>query len=371
MAKIEPDLAETLLDEPYRFEFFQAVRLLERMFPERVPVGRSGGAPAGEVVRFRTRASLEFPASEIHAIEREPIDESDEADQSSALNEQPPEMFVNFMGLTGPLGTLPSHYTELLIERARYKDTAYWEFLDIFNHRLISLFYRAWEKYRFHVAYERGEQDHFTEHLLDVIGLGTRGLQDRLSVPDEESASASHTMPLSRGRQRRRGVPDEALLFYGGLIAQRPRSASAIAAILGDYFGVPVHVEQFTLQWLALDEGSLTRLGSANSDLGVDTIVGTRVEDYQTKFRLAIGPLKLKEFLRLLPVEPTLGFVNKLTRWLVGLEFDFDVALQLRAEEVPECRLNSGETGSRLGWTSWLKTQEFTVPPLVLLPVRE
>lgn len=340
-------LADILFDEPYLFEFFQAVRLLERMSPEREAVGRSGGTPAGEVVRFRTRASLEFPASQIHAIEREETEESNGVDRTLAGGERPPEMFVNFMGLTGPLGTLPSHYTELLIERARYKDTAYWEFLDIFNHRLISLFYRAWEKYRFHVAYERGEQDHFTEHLLDVIGLGTRGLQGRL------------------------GLPDEALLFYGGLIAQQPRSASAIAAILGDYFGVPVRVDQFTLQWLALDEGNLTRLGAANSDLGIDMIVGTRVEDSQSKFRLAIGPLKLREFLRFLPDQPTLGFVTKLTRWLVGMEFDFDVELQLRAEEVPSCRLGSGEMNPRLGWTSWLKTKEFTGEPRVLLPVHE
>lgn len=340
-------LADILFEEPYLFEFFQAVRLLERMSPERAPVGRSGGAPAGEVVRFRTRASLEFPASQIHTIERDETEESEAAEGSLGAYEQPPEMFVNFMGLTGPLGTLPSHYTELLIERARYKDTAYWEFLDIFNHRLISLFYRAWEKYRFHVAYERREQDHFTEHLLDVIGLGTRGLQGRL------------------------GVPDEALLFYGGLIAQRPRSASAIAAILGDHFGVPVRVEQFTMQWLALEDGSLTRLGAANSSLGVDTVVGARVEDNQAKFRLRFGPLKLREFLRLLPGHTTLDFVTTLTRWLVGMEFDFDVALQLRPEEVPECRLGSDETGPRLGWTSWLKTQEFTGEPRVLLPVRE
>ncbi len=256
-------------------------------------------------------------------------------------------MFVNFMGLTGPLGTLPSHYTELLMERARYKDTAYWEFLDIFNHRLISLFYRAWEKYRFHVAYERGEQDHFSEHLLDVIGLGTRGLSGRL------------------------GLPDEALLFYGGLIAQRPRSASAIAAILGDHFGVSVRVEQFTWQWLALDEGSLTRLGAANNRLGVDTIAGTRIEDNQAKFRLRLGALKFAEFRRFLPGQPALGVLIKICRWLVGLEFDFDAELQLRAAEVPECRLSSDEMSPQLGWTSWLKTKPFASDPRVLLPVRE
>ncbi|HEV7859648.1 MAG TPA: type VI secretion system baseplate subunit TssG [Pyrinomonadaceae bacterium] len=339
-------LAEILFDEPYLFEFFQAVRLLERMYPERVPVGRSGSAPAAEVVRFRTRASLEFPASQIHALEREEP-EPEEANGTDIIEREQPLMFVNFMGMTGPLGTLPHHYTELLVERARYKDTAYWEFLDIFNHRLISLFYRAWEKYRFHVAYERGEDDSFTEHLLDLIGLGTRGLRGRL------------------------GVPDEGMLFYGGLIAQRPRSASAIAAILSDYFGILVKVKQFAMQWLALDEGNLTKLGAANSDLGVDTIVGTRVQDHQSKFRLLLGPLKFREFLRFLPGQSAQGSFTSLTRWLVGLELDFDVQLHLRADEVPECSLGFGETGPMLGWTSWLKTKDFTDGPRVVLPVRE
>lgn len=350
-------VAETLFEEPYRFEFFQAVRLLERLFPEREPVGRSGGAPSAEVVRFRTRASLEFPASQIHSLASERTNgggggDGDDDDDGASLDvtDKPPEMFVNFMGLTGPSGTLPHHYTELLAERARYKDTAYWEFLDIFNHRLISLFYRAWEKYRFHVAYERGDRDRFTEYLFDVVGLGTRGLRRRL------------------------GFEDEGLLFYGGLIAQRPRSASAIAAILGDYYGVPVRVKQFAGQWLALEPDSLTRLGSANSDFGINTVAGTRVWDSQSKFRLDFGPLKLREFVMLLPVGTALDSVVKMTRLLVGLEFDFDVELRLRAEEVPEWRLGAAsDAGPMLGWTSWLKTRERAPgdDPRVVLPVRE
>ncbi|HEX8558031.1 MAG TPA: type VI secretion system baseplate subunit TssG [Pyrinomonadaceae bacterium] len=345
-------LDEILFEEPYRFEFFQAVRLLERLFPEREPVGRSGGAPAAEVVRFRTRASLEFPASQIHALDegRAPADDDAEAAGGGARDEERPQMFVNFMGLTGPSGTLPAHYTELLAERARYKDTAYWEFLDIFNHRLISLFYRAWEKYRFHIAYERGAGERLTEYLFDLVGLGTPGL---------------------RGRS---GVPDEGLLFYGGLIAQRPRSAAAVSAVLGDHFGVPVRVEQFAGHWLALDDASLTRLGEANSELGVDAVVGSRVWDSQSKFRLSFGPLGLREFLRFLPDGAALGAAAKVTRLLVGLEFDFDVELRLRAAEVPECRLASGGAGGpMLGWTSWLKTRDFAEgqDPRVVLPVKE
>src|SRR5262245_2705359 len=231
-------LVDVLFEEPYRFDFFQAVRLLERVDRKRLPIGRYG-EPTDEVVRFRTRVSLGFPPSQIFEL-LEP------ADGEST----PPEMMVAFMGLTGPMGVLPHHYTELLMERARYKDTALWDFLDLFNHRMISLFYRAWEKYRFPIAYERG-QDRFTEFLYNFIGLGTGGL-----------------------RRNRLNMPDEGLLFYSGLIAQRPHSAGAAEAILGDYFGVDASVTQFKGQWLKLEAEDLSRLGSANCELGINTVAG-------------------------------------------------------------------------------------------------
>jgi type VI secretion system protein ImpH len=316
-------LADVLFDEPYRFEFFQAVRLLERISPERRPVGRYS-EPAGEAVRFRTRVSLSFPPSQIH--------------QLADANEEglPPQMTVAFMGLTGPAGVLPHHYTEMLVERTRYKDTAAWDFFDLFNHRMISLFYRAWEKYRFPVAYERGE-DRFTEFLFDIVGMGTPGLRNRQSFPDE------------------------ILLFYGGLFAERPHSASAIEAVLGDYFGVPARVEQFSGQWLKLDEESLSRLGGAGAELGVTAVTGTRVWDAQSKFQLQFGPLAFNEFLKFLPTGPDFKPASELTRLLAGLEFDFDIRLTLKAEEVPGCVLTTrAKHPPMLGWTSWLKTAAFT-----------
>lgn len=316
-------LARVLFDEAYRFDFFQAVRLLERIYAERRPVGRDG-EPAREVVRFRSRVSLNFPPSEIHQI----------TDKTS--EEARAEMMVAFMGLTGPLGVLPHHYTEMLIERTRYKDTALWDFLDLFNHRMISFFYRAWEKYRFPIEYERGEQ-RFTEYLFDMIGMGTRGLRGRMSIRDE------------------------GLLYYGGLIAQRPHSAGVIEAILRDYFGVPARVEQFSGQWLKLDEESVSRLGGDNSRLGINTIVGARVWDDQSKFRLKFGPLTFKEFTALLPQGSAFKPLNDVTRLLAGMEFDFDVRLTLKAEEAPSCVLTTrAKRRPMLGWTSWLKTCEFT-----------
>ena len=320
-------LTSVLFNEPYRFDFFQAVRLFERLFRDRRAVGRPGVPPAAEVVRFRTRQSLAFPASQIHEIARQP----ESADPAPA-----PEMFVNFMGATGPLGVLPLHYTQLLVERASAKDTKLWEFIDLFNHRIISLFYRAWEKYRFAFAYERGRDDEFTEYLFCLVGLGTRGLRGRLALPDK------------------------GLLYYSGLLAQRPRSAWSIAAVLGDRFQAPARVQPFAGQWLKIEEDSLTRLGRANSQLGVSTIAGARVWDAQSKFRVRFGPLTLRQFRRLIPSGEDFAGVKSLARLLAGVEFDFDVQLVLRAEEVPSAVLTTrARRRSQLGWTTWLKTQPF------------
>jgi type VI secretion system protein ImpH len=319
-------LAERLFAESYRFDFFQAVRLLERLYPQRQPVGRGNTTPADEVVRFRTRPSLAFPPSQLYSITTRNGDAAHDL----------VEMTVAFMGLTGPLGVLPDFYTELLAERARQKDKALWEFLDLFNHRMLSLFYRAWEKYRFPVGYERDRSDAFTEYLFHLIGLGGREL---------------------RGDQLH--LPDTSLLFYGGLIAQRPHSASAVEAILSDYFNVPARVHQFAGQWLELEEDEQTRLGAVNHELGISAIAGTRVWDDQSKFRLLLGPMKFPEFRSFLPPGKSFQPLAGLVRFLVGQEFDFDIQLALLAAEVPACHLSTQpDEQPRLGWTTWLKTRD-------------
>ena len=321
----EKTLHQELLDEPYRFEFFQAVRLLEKIFPERQPVGRETSI-VQEVVRFRSRLALEFPASEIHEFRETTEEFSDD---------QKLEMFVNFMGMVGISGVLPTHYTELVMDRVRYRDTAMWYFLDIFTHRSVSMFFRAWEKYRFPVAYERGKND-FTDFLFDFVGLGTNGLRGRMALEDE------------------------ALLPYSGLIAQKPHSASALENILGDYFRISAKIKQFFGQWLDLDEESITKLGEANSLLGVNAIIGTRVWEQQSKFRVVLGAMSFNEFQAFLPNGTAHQPLKSIIRFMVGLEFDFDVQLILKAKEVPSCILTTrAKRRPQLGWTSWLKTKPF------------
>ena len=321
----DPSLEEVLFAEGYRFDFFQAVRLLELIYVERKPVGRQA-SPSEEVVRFRTHLSLSFPPSAIQDLER------------PREGDRPARLTAAFMGLMGPLGVLPRHYTELMLERARRHDSTLRDFLDLFDHRIISLFHRAWEKYRFHVAFERtvksgGGYDPFSLHLFDLIGMGTGGLRERLEFGDE------------------------ALLFYAGLLGQHPRSASAIGSMLSDHFATPVAVAQFVGQWLEITEENRTRLGGANSALGSSAVAGTRIWDQQAKFKLRVGPLGYGEFTRLLPGGDIYQPFVQLARFCAGQECDFDLQLVLKAADVPWCCLGDGR--ARLGFSTWLKTAEF------------
>jgi type VI secretion system protein ImpH len=309
---------EVLLREnPCKFEFFQAVRLIERLFPDRSPVGRFV-SPDKEVMRFNAHSSFPFPASQIQQI---------------LWDGDAPVLVVNFMGLTGPMGVLPLYYTELILDRVRHKDYGMVLFFDMFNHRMISLFYQAWEKYRFTIAYERGERDKFSHHLMDLIGIGSMNLENRLKVQDDS------------------------LLFYGGLLALRPRSAAALQRIIEDYFEVDVEVEQFTGAWFHLSAKDLCvfdRASTESEQLGGGAIVGDEIWNQQSGVRLHIGPLALEKYLDFLPSGTAYEPLQSLAKFAGRGELDFEVRLILKKEQVPACELGGA---GRLGWTSWAKTQ--------------
>jgi len=349
-------LEDRLFGEGYAFDFFQAVRLLHALDPGRRPVGH-GGPPEAEVVRFRAQVSLGFPPSAICALDR------------GTPARPVPALTQAFLGLTGPSGVLPRHYTELLLrlhESKAVEKYALRDWLDLFNHRLTSLFYRAWEKYRFEPAYERGEYalpepDPHTRALQSLVGLGLPPLRDRLviAVP---GAVADGGRTLAR-------VDDLAVLYYGGLFAHRPRNAAGLESLLADYFRLPVRVRQFQGRWLTLEPANRTRLGGgpgANDRLGADAIVGERVWDRQGQFRVRVGPLAYDRFVEFLPDRaPIAGrkasfLMAHLVRLYVGPDLDFDVQLILGAAEVPECRLDGGDgygdVGPRLGWNTWLRS---------------
>jgi type VI secretion system protein ImpH len=318
------EITEMLEEQPYVFSFFQAVRLLERLDPDREPVGKFV-PPAAEAVHFGAPASLDFPASEIQSIEMR--------------EGKPPKMKVNFIGLTGPLGVLPLYYTDLIASRLREGDRAFSDFLDIFNHRIVSLFYRAWAKYRFSVAYEKSDTDRFSLELLGLLGLGTPGLQSRQEVPDDS------------------------FIYYAGLLMAQSRSAANLRQILSDYFDVDVEIEEFAGSWCRLApemQTCFTEAPRESERLGLGVVAGDEVWQDESAVRIRIGPLPLKQYLEFLPGGGAHEALRALTRFFSGDELDFEVELRLKRGDVPACELGAeGDGAPRLGWVTWLKSRPF------------
>ena len=338
---------ERLREEPYRFDFFQAVRLLETQARQKARDDRidrpslvgEDGDPRREPLRFSATPSLSFPSASITAFVDEP------SDRAPPTGAPPPRMSVSFLGLTGPSGVLPQHYTEALIRAARAKSPSLREFFDIFNHRTVSLFYRAWCKYRFVPSYEESDgdgSDPLSRILEAVIGLASGRLRRRLAVDDQ------------------------ALFHYAGLFGGKHRSATGLEQLLSDYFGQPVNVRQFQGQWLPIAVEERSALPSrelpkgAFCQLGVNAVIGERSYDVTSNFALALGPLDYTQFSSFMPDGDDFKQMVELTQLYVGSDLDFTVELTLAKDEVPTCQLVSeGAYQPRLGCNAWLKSEPF------------
>lgn len=306
----------------YNYSFYSAVDLLEKISPEKKKLGQSL-APAKEAVRFSVRPGFTFPPSEIAKLE--PGDEGG-----------PAKMDISFLGLVGPSGVLPHWYNELAIERLSKKDSSLTAFLDIFHHRLISLFYLAWKKHQFPVNFEPGARDKLSGYLLSLCGLGLSSLGGKI------------------------GLPEESLSYYSGLLSRQVPSASSIRATVEHFSGAPAEIQQFIDRLIPLDKEDQSSLGGNNNSLGTDTVCGEHVWDCQTKFRLDVGPMKFKDFSRFVPSGDLHEPIFSLVRYMVGIEYEFDISFYIEREEVPDCVLGQPGPGApRLGWSSWLKSPDF------------
>jgi type VI secretion system protein ImpH len=303
---------------PYAISFYQAMRLLEAAHPDSPRLGRSA-RPAQDAIRLAQEPSVIFAPASLAALE-----------QDEQQPERPPRLLVRFFGLFGPDGPLPLHLTDHARDRARnWRDPTFQRFADIFHHRAMSLFWRAWADSRPTISFDRPEDDRFATYVGALLGLGLESHRDRDAMPD-----------LTK-------------LHFAGLLANQTRHAEGLAAILSAFFDMAVRIECFTGAWLKLEEDDWTRLGDRprTAALGDTAVLGARIWSRQHKFRIVFGPLSLPEYLRLLPGGGSFHRLIPIVRNYAGDTLMWDVNLLLLAAEVPKTVL--GRQG-RLGWTTWL-----------------
>lgn len=333
-----------LFSSGWKFDFFQAVWLLERSLRDSASVG-AGGPVSRERIRFRPHLSMGFPATDIRRVAL--VDDADGGPGNYQLD-------VTFMGLYGVATPLPLHFAIDVLRSVELRpdavpaaagadgtaaDTSFGssptrDFLDVLHHRLISFFYRSWTKYRYDVAFGIPDRDRITDYLRWLIG----------TPPATDPATL--------------GLPPLRLLRYAGVLTQHPRSATTLEGLLYDFGGIPAVVRQFIGRWVALSTADTNRLGAVNSGLGVDLTVGEQVFDLCGLFRVVFGPMDWATYRSFLPDGERFKQAQKLVRLYCGDPLSYSFELRLKAGEVPVMELTSSEGGSRLGYTSWVRTDE-------------
>lgn len=311
-----------LREEPWKFDFFRALRVLENEHPELPKIGESV-IPAQDSVQFTQQTEMVFASSTLGEFTQ---------DASDAR----PKLSVRFFGLLGANGPMSLNLTTYALERSHnQRDGTLVSFLNIFHHRMISLFYRAWALCQKSVDYDRPVTSRFAGYIGSFFGFGEQTLLNKDSVLDRSK------------------------IYYAGRLAPQSRCASGLQDILSDYFGVAAEIITFFGHWIGIPDDLRTRLGihPENATLGCSAILGSHQWDVQNRIRVRLGPMDFSRFRDFLPGAQSL---QRLADWIgfyTGNQFFWDVQILLKAGEVPATVLGSG---SMLGRTSWLKSQPFT-----------
>jgi len=330
--KKAPGLKELLFHQGWELDFFQAVHLLENRHADSARIG-GPSPPSKEKLFLRPNPSLTFPPADIRKI-----------DLSSEPRKKI-EIMVNFMGLYGASAPTPIYLSEM-INIGGEEAAPLVDFLDIFNHRLISLFYRAWLKYRFPYRFEPGARDTLSGFILAFVGLK----ETRVRLLTE--------------------LPVQRLLKYVGLLAPQSRPPINLELLLRNYFGgLPMSIREFVHRWVKIPEEQMNSLGASNSSLGRDLYVGSRVPDRNGKIRVEVGPIGYDEYMDFLPGTRRFHDLCALIRLWSFESFDFDIQIEIRYREIPSLRLNP-ESTVQLGRNCWVTNPETGLDsnPYVIFP---
>ncbi|WP_338764325.1 type VI secretion system baseplate subunit TssG [Massilia sp. METH4] len=336
--RFKPAVIERLFAQPYRFEYFQAVRMFELWLKRH---GRVREGAVANFLRFTNSTSLAFPASQIEAIEAEPrelaLDRHSLAEALRDAKLRYVRITPAFMGLLGSTGALPAHYTErIAAHMVTTRDDGPRAFLDTFSNRALALFYEAWRKYRLELKYQLDGKDGFLPLLLALAGVGQPSLRRRF-------AGNEHGELL-----------DESVAYFATAMRHRPASSVQIARVLGEYFAVPVKTEQFIGRWYDMPEEQQCRLGMANAMLGAGAMAGARVWQRDLRLRIVIGPLKRARFESFLPGGKAALALASMLSMMTGVSLEYEVQLVLCAQEVEGASLSENRSGGRLGWDTFL-----------------
>lgn len=297
-------------------QFVAAVRLLECVQPEKARLGRATRLK-DEPVRLSQTPSLAFQSTSLTALEG--------SNASHAYR-----LFCNCMGLLGSNGPLPVHYTEHALQRAaHHNDPTFREFIDLFNHRMLSLFYRAIADTDPAINLDRENDNRYADFIASIGGF------------------------LPAAARQRDNLPATTRFHFAGWLGARTRCPEGLVAVVGGYFDLQCSVTEFVGGWLQMPDESLIRLGSgeANCHLGVSSYVGRRVWSSGHKIRIKLGPMGWQQYREFAPGQKNNIALQQLVKSYLGDEIDWELELQLTEGATERLSLDGK---FRMGFDAWL-----------------
>jgi type VI secretion system protein ImpH len=312
-------LKDYLFSAPYEFEFCQAIKILEVMHPDALDLGKFSN-PSAEVVCLSSRVAYSYPPSDLYKFNMENM-------------KTPYKLEVNFLGIGGPHGPLPMAYSETLIERTRKNDFAFQEFLNIFNHRILSLLYRGRKKMWPHLETMDETRTSTASILFAFLGLGSPSYRSRMVVEDRS------------------------MLAYSGLTWRAAKSEGAYKAIISDYFSLPCMVESLQGEWIYLPNDQKTVLKKNNPwrILGNGASLGEKAWSRTSSICVDLGPMSFAKFKKFLPNNHCYIRFKELSKFYIGINTRVRLRLILKGKEIPHLCLGNG---GFLGWTTWLHSKD-------------
>lgn len=307
---------QQVVNAPHAFDLYALLRWLDARAGMPVRLGHATH-PDDEPLRIGQQPSLAFAPATL-------------ASATMARYGTPPRVSIYSFGLFGPNGPLPLHLTEYAHDRARnHDDPTLSAFIDLFHHRLIVLFYRAWADAQPTVSLDRAGGARFDAYVASLI---QQGLPSQLE---------------------RDGIPAHARYHMAGHLVRQTRNPAGLRQILRAYLGVPVEIVEFVPHWMPIGPRQRTRLSASSNTpkLGGGAMLGAAVRDMQSKFELRLGPLSRGQYLDLLPHTRRARQVVQWVRHYAGVEWAWDMRLVLAASDVTGARLGPGQP---LGWGTWL-----------------
>jgi type VI secretion system protein ImpH len=317
-----PDLARPAPNEAAAlsegYDFFELLRRLEQ---RRGLFGHSGTADR-EPARIGQHVRLSFSARDVVKFQ-------------DARDKAPARVTVANLGLLGPEGPMPLHLTRWVLDRLSQRwftgadaeqtsDTTFVDFVNILQHRMIALYYRAWADAHPAVQVERSVGGRVRAMLEAMAGIGLPGTQD----PELDTVR----------------------LRQAASLANQVDGAERLTLFLATAFKVPVQIKEFVAAWITIPTGLQSRIGRAYASLGGGATIGPRVFSRQSRIELRVGPLSLDDFKSFLPGERRLALFKKAVRDMIGEALDVDLRIVLARDAVPAPKMGT----IQLGRTSWL-----------------